>query len=99
MQEFEGRVALVTGAASGIGLALCEIFAEQGMNIVAADVEADPLADTAERIESLGVDCLAVQCDVSDPGAVEELAQAAIETFGAIHIACNNAGVFTGGTL
>jgi NADP-dependent 3-hydroxy acid dehydrogenase YdfG len=99
MQEFKDRVALVTGAASGIGLALCEVFAEQGMKIVLADVEEEALTQAATSIEALGVQCLAAVCDVSDPEAVEELAALAVETFGAIHIACNNAGVFAGGTL
>jgi NAD(P)-dependent dehydrogenase (short-subunit alcohol dehydrogenase family) len=99
MQGFQGRVAIVTGAASGIGLALCQVFAEQGMKIVLADVEQEALTAAADSIEALGVECLAVVCDVSDPQAVEELAALTVQTFGAIHIACNNAGVFAGGTL
>ena len=74
MQEFQGRVAIVTGAASGIGLALCQVFAEQGMKIVLADVEQEALTAAADSIEALGAECLAAVCDVSDPEAVEELA-------------------------
>lgn len=99
MQEFQGRVAIVTGAASGIGLALCQVFAEQGMKIVLADVEQEALTVAADSIEAMGAECLAAVCDVGDPEAVEELAALTVETFGAIHIACNNAGVFAGGTL
>ena len=99
MQDLEGRVAVITGGASGIGLALCQVFAEQGMKIVMADVETDALAKAAGDIEALGTECLAIQCDVRDPEAVEQLAAATVDEFGAIHIACNNAGVFTGGTL
>ena len=96
MQEFKDRVAVITGAASGIGLALCQRFAGEGMKIVMADVEQDSLA---AAVETVAAPCLTVVCDVSDPQAVEELAQAAEEKFGTVHILCNNAGVFSGGTL
>ena len=90
-----GKVAVVTGAASGIGLALCERFARTGLNVVLADVQEDALASAAEKVAALGVETLAVPTDVSDEAAVQALAAAAVERFGAVHVACNNAGVAT----
>ena len=99
MQEFVGRVAVVTGAASGIGLVLCKKFAELGCRVVLADIEAPALAAAEAEVAALGADTLAIPCNVSDADAVEQLAQQCVDHFGAIHIACNNAGVFTGGHL
>lgn len=97
MQDFKNKIAVVTGAASGIGFELCQLFAEQGMHIVLADIEPQALAKAEQRIAALGVDTLSRVTDVGDAEAVEALAQQAQDHFGAIHIACNNAGVFTGG--
>ena len=88
-----GKVAVVTGAASGIGLALAERFARDGLDIVLADGEERALASAADRIGALGVETLAVRTDVSDAAAVEALAGAAAERFGTVHVVCNNAGV------
>ncbi|MGZ4343173.1 MAG: SDR family NAD(P)-dependent oxidoreductase, partial [Solirubrobacteraceae bacterium] len=88
-----GKVAVVTGAASGIGFALAERFARDGLDVVLADVEEGALASATDRIGALGVQTLAVPTDVSDHEAVEALAGAAIERFGSAHIVCNNAGV------
>jgi NAD(P)-dependent dehydrogenase (short-subunit alcohol dehydrogenase family) len=91
-----GKVAVVTGAASGIGFALAERFAHDGLGIVLADVEEGALASAADRIGALGVETLAVPTDVSDSEAVRTLADAAVERFGSVHVVCNNAGVSSG---
>jgi NAD(P)-dependent dehydrogenase (short-subunit alcohol dehydrogenase family) len=88
-----GKVAVVTGAASGIGLALSERFARDGLHVVLAGVNESTLESAADKIGALGVETLVVPTDVSDPAAVEALAGAALERFGAVHVVCNNAGV------
>ena len=93
MQLEAGKVAVVTGAASGIGFALAERFATSGMHVVLADVDEAGLAAAAERIGARGVDTLTVRTDVSDEASVQALAAAAIERFGTVHVVCNNAGV------
>jgi len=93
MELKRGQVAVVTGAASGIGYALAEGFAQKGLNIVLADVQDDALAAAAERIGAHGVETLAVKTDVSKEDAVKALAQSTLDRFGAVHVVCNNAGV------
>ena len=88
-----GQVAVVTGAASGIGLGLAERFARSGLDVVLADVDEPGLTAEAERVGATGVRTLAVVTDVSDPGAVEALAAATVERFGSVDVVCNNAGV------
>jgi NAD(P)-dependent dehydrogenase (short-subunit alcohol dehydrogenase family) len=97
MKEFRGRVAVVTGAASGIGRALAERFAAEGMKVVLADVERTALAQAARALEQAGCETLAVETDVSRAEQVEALARRTLDAFGAVHVVCNNAGVFTGG--
>ena len=97
LTEFEGRVAVVTGAASGIGKAMCERFAREGMHVVLADVENDALREAGRDIEKLGAEVLTVQTDVSQPDSVSALAEATLDRFGKVHVVCNNAGVFAGG--
>jgi NAD(P)-dependent dehydrogenase (short-subunit alcohol dehydrogenase family) len=94
MEELSGKVAVVTGAASGIGEALARRFAEEGMRVVLADVERDALARVAR---DLGQDALAVPTDVSRLADVEALARATVDKFGAVHVVCNNAGVAAAG--
>jgi len=97
MQELTDRVAVVTGGASGIGLALASGFAAEGMKIVLGDIEAPALDDAVGKLAASGAEVIGVRTDVSDAEQVQALADAAVERFGAIHIACNNAGVGTGG--
>ncbi len=94
MRDLSDRVAVVTGAASGIGLAMCERFAAEGMNLVMADINGTALAEAAERLSSTtGVQTRAEVVDVSNWDSVDNLASRAYERFGAVHILCNNAGV------
>ncbi len=93
MRYLKGKVAVVTGAASGIGRAMAERFASEGMKVVLADVEEIPLAKTHDTIIGLGAEAIAVRTDVSRWEQVEELARRSFETFGAAHVVCNNAGV------
>ena len=97
MAQFEGKVAVVTGAASGIGKALASAFADVGMKIVLADVEAAALEVAAEELRSNGADVFAVTADVAQAADVDRIGAAAMDVFGALHVACNNAGVSGGG--
>ena len=93
MKEFEGRSAVITGAASGIGYALAKKFAEEKMNVVLADIEQDALDAAVNKISDLGVEAIGIQVDVMDKQAVSHLADESIKAFGNIHVLCNNAGV------
>jgi NAD(P)-dependent dehydrogenase (short-subunit alcohol dehydrogenase family) len=99
MQDLEGKVAVVTGGASGIGLGLARRFADERMRVVLADVERAALdVATAELSEAFGADnVMGVPTDVRDDEAVDALADAAFERFGTVHVLCNNAGVGVGG--
>ena len=97
MKQLKGRTAVVTGAASGIGLAVTEAFLAAGMSVVMADVTEAALREQASRLSEEGGQVLAVVTDVTDPEAVECLAQAALETFGHLHVAVNNAGIVNQG--
>lgn len=99
MRELEGRVAVVTGGASGIGRALAERFASEGMRIVLADVERAALDAAAAALRERGAEVLAVPTDVSKAGDVDALARRALDRFGAVHLFCNNAGVTVGSTV
>jgi NAD(P)-dependent dehydrogenase (short-subunit alcohol dehydrogenase family) len=93
MRDFTNKVAVVTGAASGIGLALAKCFAHEGMRVVLADRDASALAAAEATLRTLGAKLLAVRVDVSQAEEVEALAAATLEAFGAVHILCNNAGI------
>ncbi|GAA3317087.1 SDR family NAD(P)-dependent oxidoreductase [Nonomuraea dietziae] len=97
MRELSGRVAVVTGAASGIGRALAVRFAAEGMSLMLADVDPRGLSQTAAMIS--GVKVLTQITDVSDAPAVQHLAHRAFGELGAVHVLCNNAGVFQGGRI
>jgi NAD(P)-dependent dehydrogenase (short-subunit alcohol dehydrogenase family) len=97
MDQLAGRVAIVTGAASGIGLAIVEAFVAEGMRVVMADVDEEHLAEHAARLTGLGRDVLAVAADVRDPEALNGVGRAAIDRYGALHVAVNNAGIVNGG--
>jgi NADP-dependent 3-hydroxy acid dehydrogenase YdfG len=99
MQDLAGRTAVVTGAAGGIGLALTERFVAAGMSVVMADIDEEALAREATRLESDGASVLGVLTDVRDSEAVEALRDQALSVFGAVHLACNNAGVAPGGPM
>jgi NAD(P)-dependent dehydrogenase (short-subunit alcohol dehydrogenase family) len=97
MKEFAGQTAVVTGAASGIGLALAQLFLERGMNVVLSDVEGAALTRVVEQLDESPGTPLSVVCDVADAASVDALADAAYQQFGSVQILCNNAGVFVGG--
>lgn len=95
MNTLNGRVAVVTGAAGGIGLAMAHQFAKEGMKLVIADVDASALSVAFDNLRAGGAIVLAVPTDVSSPAQVEALADAAYAEYGGVHVLCNNAGVAT----
>jgi NAD(P)-dependent dehydrogenase (short-subunit alcohol dehydrogenase family) len=97
MKTLEDRVAVVTGASSGIGLALAKEFAQQGMSVVMASQNAERLAKAEREVAAIGAPVLAVPTDVERREAVENLAAKTIDRFGAVHVLVNNAGVFAPG--
>ena len=99
MKDFQDKVAVVTGAASGIGRALAEKSAQEGMKVVLADVEESALKQAEEELQASGAQVLAVRTDVSQADEVEVLAQKTFDTYGAVHLLFNNAGVGAGTTV
>ena len=92
-ERFTGRVAIVTGSGRGIGRAIAERFAADGASVVVADLNAETAGDVARSIEASGGMAIAVPTDVTDPGAADALAAAAVERFGRIDVLVNNAGI------
>lgn len=93
MEHLQGRVAVITGAASGLGLAMSNRFAHAGMKVVLADIQAGPLEAAVRELRAAGNDATGVVTDVTDAGAVNHLAATAFDAHGAVHVLCNNAGV------
>tara|TARA_R110000823_G_scaffold119998_12_gene244456 strand:- start:17125 stop:17991 length:867 start_codon:yes stop_codon:yes gene_type:complete len=91
--DFQGKTAVITGGASGVGRCLCELFARQGMNVVMADIEASALEKAAAQLRDAGLSVVGVQADVTSPDSMAALEVASREAFGNVHILCNNAGV------
>ena len=99
MQELQGKVAVITGGASGIGRAVAEAAAAAGMKLVLADIEEAVLKETEAAFTASGADVLSVVTDVSVGASVEDLRDKAISRFGTVHLIHNNAGVAVGGPL
>ncbi len=99
MKTFSGRVAVITGAASGFGREFALLGAKLGMKLVMADVQQQALESAVAEVRALGADAIAQTCDVRKGEQVEMLAQAAMQRFGAIHLVFNNAGVGAGGLV
>ncbi|GAB7094741.1 SDR family oxidoreductase [Halolamina litorea] len=96
MERFDGRTAVVTGASSGIGRASALRLAEEGANVVVADIDADGGRETVDLIEDAGGAATFVEVDVSDTASVEQMVDVAVESYGGLDIAHNNAGILTG---
>ena len=97
MKNFEGKVAFVTGAASGIGLGITKAFVAQGMSVMLADIEPEALENAVDTLRKDGASVAGVVCNVADVDAVRAAADKTIETFGKVHVLVNNAGVGGGG--
>jgi len=99
MDTLTGKTAVITGAGSGIGAGIARAAAAQGMNVVVADIDHELAASVAQSIIRDGGDALAVATDVSDLSSVEALRDEALKAFGAVHLVCNNAGVWVGALM
>jgi NAD(P)-dependent dehydrogenase (short-subunit alcohol dehydrogenase family) len=97
MKDVKDKVAVITGAASGIGRGMAESFAAAGMKLVLSDIEPKALEDTAQTLRASGADAHPVVTDVSKPEQIEALAAETLRRYGAVHVLCNNAGIGVGG--
>jgi NAD(P)-dependent dehydrogenase (short-subunit alcohol dehydrogenase family) len=96
MKDFAGKVAVVTGGAGGIGRALVERFTAEGMKAVIADIDAGAVEQAAQELRDQGREVIGVVTDVTELESVEQLRDATLEAFGAVHVVCNNAGIGSG---
>jgi len=99
MKDLTGRTAVVTGGASGIGRAIVDRFAAAGMQVVLADVDEETLDRAVSDVRQTGARAIGLRTDVSRPGDIQALADAALHEFGAVHVVCNNAGVVVPGRV
>ncbi len=99
MRDVAGKVAFITGGASGMGLAMARSFSRAGMKVVIADIEQSALDQVAEEFAASNAEHLTLKVDVTDRDAMEQAAAATIERFGKVHVLCNNAGVAVGGSI
>jgi NAD(P)-dependent dehydrogenase (short-subunit alcohol dehydrogenase family) len=99
MQDLEGKVAVITGAASGIGRAASERFAKAGMKVAMVDIERPVLEEAAHAVSTSGADILPCCVDVGDANAMDDLAEEVLRHFGGVHLLHNNAGVGSGGPI
>jgi NAD(P)-dependent dehydrogenase (short-subunit alcohol dehydrogenase family) len=99
MESLEGRVAVITGGASGIGLGMARAFARAGAQLALLDVEHEALAEASDGLAKGGAEAIGIRADVSDPESLEAAAEAVLARFGRIHVLCNNAGVLAQGPL
>jgi NAD(P)-dependent dehydrogenase (short-subunit alcohol dehydrogenase family) len=97
MQDVDGRVAVITGAASGIGRGMAQAFVAAGMKVVLGDIDVEALNSTTQELRDGGADVHSVPVDVSKHEQVVQLAAATVQKYGAVHVLCNNAGVIGGG--
>src|SRR5712672_3720335 len=99
MRELAGKTAFVTGGASGIGLALGRAFAQAGMKVMLADIEAMALQAAVKSLQEFAPNVRGTVCDVADAASVDQAAKTSFEAFGNVHVVCNNAGVAAGGGI
>ena len=97
MKDVKGKVAFITGAASGMGLGMARSFAKAGMKVMIGDIEAAPAQRAADELKAKGFDAASVQVDVTKLESVQNAAKKTVETFGKVHVISNNAGVAVGG--
>ncbi len=99
MKEVKGKVAVVTGGASGIGLAMAQRFGQEGMKVVIADIVQERIDEAVQQLRGEGLEVMGVRTDVTKLESVENLAAETVKAYGGVHVVCNNAGLGPGGQL